>query len=68
MLTDLIMALKKPQIWSVLSWFDIKQRYKRSVLGPFWVTLSTGVLVGMLSVLWSTLFKLDVREYLPFFP
>lgn len=67
MLTDLIMALKKPQIWSVLSWFDIKQRYKRSVLGPFWVTLSTGVLVGMLSVLWSTLFKLDVREYLPFF-
>ncbi len=67
MFNDLIFALKKPQLWGVLSWYDIKQRYKRSTLGPFWVTISTGVLVGMLSILWSTLFKLNVKEYLPFF-
>lgn len=67
MLSDLATALKRPQLWLILSWYDIKQRYKRSTLGPFWVTISTGVLVGMLSILWSTLFKLDVKDYLPFF-
>jgi len=67
MLLDLLEALKRPQLWLILSWYDIKQRYKRSTLGPLWVTISTGVLVGMLSLLWSTLFKLDVKDYLPFF-
>lgn len=67
MLNDLKSALKNPELWMVLSWYDIKQRYKRSTLGPFWVTISTAVLVGMLSLLWSTLFKLDVKDYLPFF-
>ncbi|MFW5394255.1 ABC transporter permease, partial [Yersinia sp. 2544 StPb PI] len=67
MFNDLLWALQKPQSWLILSWYDIKQRYKRSTLGPFWVTISTGVLVGMLSILWSTIFKLDVKDYLPFF-
>ncbi|MEI7186603.1 ABC transporter permease [Dickeya dianthicola] len=67
MLNDLKSALKNPESWVVLSWYDIKQRYKRSTLGPFWVTISTAILVGMLSLLWSTLFKLDVKDYLPFF-
>ncbi|MGM3162369.1 ABC transporter permease [Dickeya undicola] len=67
MLNDLRLALIHPESWVILSWYDIKQRYKRSTLGPFWVTISTAVLVGMLSLLWSTLFKLDVKDYLPFF-
>ncbi|WP_039046410.1 ABC transporter permease [Plesiomonas shigelloides] len=64
---DIIPAFKRYQAWLYLSWFDIKQRYKRSTLGPFWVTISTGILIGMLSILWSTLFKLDVKDYVPFF-
>ncbi|WJY14588.1 ABC transporter permease [Pectobacteriaceae bacterium CE90] len=67
MLQDLKTALRNPELWVILSWYDIKQRYKRSTLGPLWVTISTAVLVGMLSLLWSTLFKLDVKDYLPFF-
>lgn len=64
---DIIPSIKRYQAWLYLSWFDIKQRYKRSTLGPFWVTISTGILIGMLSILWSTLFKLDVQDYVPFF-
>ena len=26
-----------------LGWQDIKQKYRRSVLGPFWITIATGV-------------------------
>jgi lipopolysaccharide transport system permease protein len=49
-----------------LGWLDIRLRYRGSMLGPFWLTISTGVMVGALGLLYSTLFKIDVREYLPF--
>jgi lipopolysaccharide transport system permease protein len=49
-----------------LGWLDIRLRYRGSMLGPFWLTISTGVMVGSLGVLYSTLFKIDLREYLPF--
>jgi lipopolysaccharide transport system permease protein len=49
-----------------LGWLDIRLRYRGSMLGPFWLTISTGVMVGALGVLYSTLFKINVRDYLPF--
>ncbi len=49
-----------------LGWLDIRLRYRGSMLGPFWLTLSTAVMVASLGVLYSTLFHTDVHEYLPF--
>jgi len=49
-----------------LGWLDIRLRYRGSMLGPFWLTLSTAVMVGSLGVLYSALFHMDVHEYLPF--
>lgn len=49
-----------------LGWLDIRQRYRGSMLGPFWLTISTGVMVAALGLLYSTLFKLDMHDYLPF--
>jgi lipopolysaccharide transport system permease protein len=49
-----------------LGWLDIRLRYRGSMLGPFWLTISTGVMVGALGVLYSTLFKMDLASYLPF--
>jgi lipopolysaccharide transport system permease protein len=49
-----------------LGWLDIRLRYRGSMLGPFWLTISTGVMVGALGVLYSTLFKINVHDYLPF--
>lgn len=49
-----------------LGWLDIRLRYRGSVLGPFWLTLSTAVMVAALGVLYSTLFKMDLHQYLPF--
>lgn len=54
-----------PLAWT-LGWLDIKLRYRGSMLGPFWLTLSTGIMVGSLGVLYSTLFHMNVHEYLPF--
>ena len=49
-----------------LGWLDIRLRYRGSMLGPFWLTISTGVMVASLGFLYSALFKINLREYLPF--
>jgi lipopolysaccharide transport system permease protein len=49
-----------------LGWLDIRLRYRGSMLGPFWLTISTGVMVGSLGLLYSTLFQMDLASYLPF--
>jgi len=51
--------------WS-LGWLDIRLRYRGSMLGPSWLTISTGVMVGSLGVLYSALFHMSLRDYLPF--
>jgi len=49
-----------------LAWLDIKLRYRGSVLGPFWLTLSTAVMVGAMGWIYAALFKMDLHQYLPF--
>jgi lipopolysaccharide transport system permease protein len=49
-----------------LSFLDIKLRYRGSLLGPFWLTLSTAVMVGAIGFLYASLFHQDVSQYLPF--
>ncbi len=53
-------------LWSTIGLHDIKQRYRRSVIGPFWITISTGIMIGALGLLYSQIFKIDQTEYLPY--
>ena len=50
----------------MLGWQDVRNRYRRSKLGPLWITISMGVLVTALGVLYAALFKMEVADYLPF--
>ena len=54
------------QLAFVLGWLDIKLRYRGSVLGPFWLTLSTAVMVASMGLIYGTLFGIVLRDYLPF--
>jgi lipopolysaccharide transport system permease protein len=49
-----------------LGWLDIRLRYRGSMLGPFWLTISTGVMVGSLGFLYAALFHMSLRDYLPY--
>ena len=53
--------------WLYMAVQDIRLRYRRSMIGPWWVTISTGVMVMMLGFLWSHIFGSDLENYLPFF-
>jgi len=48
-----------------LAALDILERYRGSVLGPFWLTLSTLVLIATLGVVYSRLFGMEIAGYLP---
>lgn len=50
----------------LLAWQDIKQRYRRSTLGPIWLTLSSGIQMLTMSMLSSFLFNAPVQKTLPF--
>ena len=65
-LVDLRNGLRKWRLWMNLGWLDVKQRYRRAVLGPFWITISMLVLVVALGVLYAGIFRQDVRTFLPY--
>ena len=51
--------------WS-LAWHDVASRYRGSVLGPFWITLSMGLMVLGIGFLYASLFKAPLNEFLPY--
>ena len=63
---DILIGSTAYHVWSRLGWHDIRQRYRRSLLGPFWFTLSTLIMVGVLGALYSILLEQDIAEYLPY--
>lgn len=65
-LADIWSGWNRRPLWMTIGLHDIRQRYRRSVLGPFWITLSTGVMIGALGLLYSQIFKVNLAEYLPF--
>ena len=54
------------QLAFTLAWLDIKLRYRGSVLGPFWLTLSTAIMILSMGVLYAELFHVSVQNYLPY--
>jgi len=64
--SDVLAGLRLWRLAWSLGWLDIRLRYRGSMLGPFWLTISTGVMVGSLGFLYAALWHISVREYLPF--
>ncbi|RQX84322.1 ABC transporter permease [Burkholderia anthina] len=65
-LADLRKSIASWRLWTLLGWLEIRQRYARSRLGPFWLTISMGVMITSLGVVYGTLFGQKMNEYLPF--
>lgn len=63
---DITLGFQHWYIWLTLAYQDIKLRYRRSVLGPFWLTISMGVTVYSMGFLYAHLFHTDLQQYYPF--
>src|SRR6476469_1436476 len=49
---DLRGGWRQRPLWGYLGWQDIKQRYRRSVLGPLWISITMGVIATAL-LIWN---------------
>ena len=64
--TDISNSLKQFHLAALLGWQDVRQRYRRSVLGPFWLTVSMGVMIGTIGVVFGQIFNSPMQDFLPF--
>ncbi len=64
---DLLQTLAHYRIWVFLGKMDVAQRYRRSLLGPWWISLSMLIFVFSMSAVFSRIFKQDLKDYVPFF-
>jgi ABC-type polysaccharide/polyol phosphate export permease len=65
-LKDFADGLRDWRMWGRLGWQETKRRYRRTLIGPFWTTLSLGIFIFTLGILWANLWKQDTKTYLPF--
>jgi ABC-2 type transport system permease protein len=63
---DLVDGWRQRQLWAHLGWQDIRQRYRRSVLGPIWITISMAVTAVALGILYAGLFSNELSVQLPY--
>lgn len=50
----------------MLGWEDVKQAYRRSAIGPFWITASMAVQVTAMGLVFGIIFRVPLYEYLPY--
>jgi ABC-type polysaccharide/polyol phosphate export permease/peptidoglycan/LPS O-acetylase OafA/YrhL len=63
---DIVGGLMRYRLWGRMGWQDIKRRYRRTAVGPFWSTLTLGFYVLAVGVVGAGLFKQDPKTYLPY--
>lgn len=63
---DLVDGFSMNWMWTALAIQDIKLRYRGSMLGPFWITISTIVMVTAMGIIFPRLFHQNVATYLPY--
>lgn len=63
---DIRDALLLWRLWGTLGWNDIVQRYRRSLLGPLWLTVSMAIMIVALGIVYAKIFKTDLDDFVPF--
>ena len=62
---DLIDGLKRWDFWATLGLFDLKRKYRRSMIGPVWTTISLGIFIAVLGSLYTRIFNTEPTQYIP---
>jgi ABC-type polysaccharide/polyol phosphate export permease len=53
--------------WGTLALMDISLRYRRTAIGPLWITLTLAATIGSVGTVYATLFRQDIADFLPSF-
>ena len=65
-LQDIWSAVKAWRLWTLFGFNDVRMRYRRSTLGPFWASLSMAIQVGVTGFVMAVLFHMTLQRYFPY--
>lgn len=63
---DVLAGARAWRLWTTWAWIDMIQRYRRSVIGPFWATISMAMTIGGMGIVFATLFGQRMSDFLPY--
>jgi ABC-type polysaccharide/polyol phosphate export permease len=63
-IADLRAGLLSLHLWPMLAWLEIKHRYRRSLLGPLWLTISTALFIAGMGSLYGVLLGQSKSQYI----
>lgn len=63
---DVTAGLKRAPLAAILGWQDVRQRYRRSALGPFWLTIGMAVMIATIGIVFGQIFNSPLHDFLPF--
>lgn len=63
---DFIECCKRYDQWLYMAWWDLKSKYRRTTIGPFWLVIVTFISISCMSVLGSLLFKMPMQKIFPY--
>lgn len=62
---DIVDGFESWRLWHLMGVGTLRRRYSRSRLGQFWTTLTTGIMIASMGVVWSLLFHAKLADLLP---
>ncbi len=65
-ISDLALGLAQWRVWWVLAFSDVRQRYRRSTLGQFWLTISMAAMIAGIGIIYALIFHQRHDVYIPF--
>jgi lipopolysaccharide transport system permease protein len=63
---DIWSGINAWRLWTLFGYNDVKMKYRRSTLGPFWASLSMAAQVLVTGFVMAYLFHLPLHRYLPY--
>jgi lipopolysaccharide transport system permease protein len=63
---DFTNGFRSWRLWLYFGALDVRQRYRRSAFGPFWLALGLGVTVFGIGILYSQILKVSPGTFVPF--
>lgn len=51
---------------NMFAWQDIRDAYRRTALGPWWIAVSLAVQVATIGAIFAIVLDIDIREFLPY--
>ena len=65
-LMDFAIAFFKWRLWLYMGSLEVRQKYRRTLIGPFWITLALALFIGSSSFIYSVIFNQELSTYMPY--